>query len=696
MAKRAVQPASPSIKGQPLTYWLERLTGHDAETARQARDAFSAIRALSVRQKAAFAPVVPELLRAWTQGNFTERMYLCQCFDHLGPVVVPHLPQFFEQLRSRSGFAEEPATFLLQLAQQGNLQALHALIYYLDSVLAYGVAVQALAVGAGTLGEAAAPLVPYLTQQFAKAYDDAACAIVTALGEIGAGVPCLIQALQHRHAATRQNAVAALPRLKVEDAIDPLVELLRHPDYPTVAAAANALSEFGTPAARAVPQLQAALSSRSKVVREAAQAALQKFPASEAKAAKKPRIPPRMAKPTANSAALLQGILDNPHDDACRLVYADWLEEQGQAERAEFIRVSCDWASLPEDDPRREDLLSREQALLSDYRKDWLQEVPVWAAQHISFERGFVGEVRCTVKAFLKGAAGLFRRVPIVSLGLGSGASQGQALADCPFLARISRLNLAAPEEDVRLLLASPHLANLTSLTLSMCDLGDETLALLASRPILERLTELNVLGNRFGPEGVRALAQSRHLRNLQTLYLGGNENLGDAGVRCLAASPHLRKLTDLGLWVNGITAAGAQVLAQSEVCRTLKRLRIGNNPLGDAGAAALARSPWLANLAELDLLHSEIGDEGAQALANSPTLGNLVHLELPTNAIGPAGAVALANSRHLTRLRRLFLLYNPIGDEGALALARSSLPLVRIEVGVGFGEEATAALRQR
>lgn len=35
---------------------------------------------------------------------------------------------------------------------------------------------------------------------------------------------------------------------------------------------------------------------------------------------------------------LLQAILDNPEDDALRLVYADWLEERGDP-RGEFIRV---------------------------------------------------------------------------------------------------------------------------------------------------------------------------------------------------------------------------------------------------------------------------------------------------------------------------------------------------------------------
>jgi uncharacterized protein (TIGR02996 family) len=38
-------------------------------------------------------------------------------------------------------------------------------------------------------------------------------------------------------------------------------------------------------------------------------------------------------------AALLATVLDNPGDDTPRLVLADWLEENGQAERARFIRA---------------------------------------------------------------------------------------------------------------------------------------------------------------------------------------------------------------------------------------------------------------------------------------------------------------------------------------------------------------------
>jgi uncharacterized protein (TIGR02996 family) len=47
---------------------------------------------------------------------------------------------------------------------------------------------------------------------------------------------------------------------------------------------------------------------------------------------------------TRESLDLLAAVLDSPSDDAPRLVYADWLDEHGQADRAEFIRLQCELA----------------------------------------------------------------------------------------------------------------------------------------------------------------------------------------------------------------------------------------------------------------------------------------------------------------------------------------------------------------
>jgi uncharacterized protein (TIGR02996 family) len=44
--------------------------------------------------------------------------------------------------------------------------------------------------------------------------------------------------------------------------------------------------------------------------------------------------------------AFLRAIRENPADDTARLVFADWLQEHGEPERAEFIRLQIELAGL--------------------------------------------------------------------------------------------------------------------------------------------------------------------------------------------------------------------------------------------------------------------------------------------------------------------------------------------------------------
>src|SRR5262249_30194069 len=73
----------------------------------------------------------------------------------------------------------------------------------------------------------------------------------------------------------------------------------------------------------------------------------------------------------------LDAIRQEPDDEAVRLVYADWLEEQGghgQTARAEFIRVQLRLVSMSEDDPHYPELSAREEELPSAHEKEWLGE----------------------------------------------------------------------------------------------------------------------------------------------------------------------------------------------------------------------------------------------------------------------------------------------------------------------------------
>src|SRR5262245_8220254 len=85
----------------------------------------------------------------------------------------------------------------------------------------------------------------------------------------------------------------------------------------------------------------------------------------------------------------LQAIITNPDDDAPRLIYADWLEEQGDEDRAEFIRVQCELEQLPPETERRTELTRRQSDLLYLHSEKWRSELlPKESTVQVRFVRG--------------------------------------------------------------------------------------------------------------------------------------------------------------------------------------------------------------------------------------------------------------------------------------------------------------------
>jgi len=124
--------------------------------------------------------------------------------------------------------------------------------------------------------------------------------------------------------------------------------------------------------------------------------------------------------------AFLRAVCENPDDDTPRLVFADWLQEHGEEERAEFIRVQCEMARLAADDERREALVTRARQLQTHFGKRWLKELPVPNPENIhwveapdwlggeTFDRGFAGLLRVQTAALLaKHANVLFHATPV-------------------------------------------------------------------------------------------------------------------------------------------------------------------------------------------------------------------------------------------------------------------------------------------
>jgi uncharacterized protein (TIGR02996 family) len=350
--------------------------------------------------------------------------------------------------------------------------------------------------------------------------------------------------------------------------------------------------------------------------------------------------------------AFLWDITEHPADDTPRLVYADWLEEQGQPQRAELIRLQCRLARLSLDDPEQRDLAARESELLVPHQAEWLAALPVLEGVTWStFHRGFVEEVCIeSADASLEHAPALFRAAPIRRVQLRRiDPSSARELAGSPYLGRLTELNLGNGTglcgQCVRSLANSRQLESLEALLLHYNDLGDEAVGRLAESPHLGQLRELYLSGTNIGDDGAAALSSLGSMPHLRDLDLRDNQ-VGDEGVRALAFNLGLEQVATLWLVNNRIREAGAEALGWTERLPRLAYLYLNYNPIGDAGAEAIAATPQRGQLRELDLRHCRIGDAGGRALAGSPYLEQVQTLWLGGNGMG---------TETLTLLRRRF-----------------------------------------
>jgi uncharacterized protein (TIGR02996 family) len=402
--------------------------------------------------------------------------------------------------------------------------------------------------------------------------------------------------------------------------------------------------------------------------------------------------------------AFLQAIREHPHDDAPRLIYADWLEEQGGAARtarASFIRAQCRLAEMPDDDPAHDALEDEAADLLAEYEDEWTKPLHGFAEEW-RFQRGFVEHIRIRSEDLLTHAERLFKLTPLRSLHF--------------------RLRL----KDVPDLAACPQLRWVETLDFSRSTFNDRSLQQLLLSPYLERLTALDLPGSVINTPGMKALVQSPVFAHLRRLDLSRNMGIGDTAVGLLmqASACHLEvlNLAETNITANSVrelfgspslsclqhlTISGArfgsvwqsfapgqgeaylvpahlrsldvsgsrQALSslRFDAPTELRALHLRNLSAESADVERLAQSPGLANLKHLDLRRNNVGAAGARMLADSPLLASLTHLDLSFNNLRDAGAKALAASPHLTRLRMLDLEGNGIGGPGLKALVESA-----------------------
>jgi uncharacterized protein (TIGR02996 family) len=422
---------------------------------------------------------------------------------------------------------------------------------------------------------------------------------------------------------------------------------------------------------------------------------------------------------------LLDAIAEHPEDDARRLVFADWLDEHGESDRAEFIRVQLQLATITKEHPGYAELAEREGELLSKHGRDWRSVLPERLRSGARFRRGITSHVTMPARAFLRHgktvrrqrcidsvalrradgtiadllASGLLEELRHLDLGGNYAIQDPEAmlLTTAPALSSLRSLglfNVQFSAEVSRALFRSPHLSQLEEIDLRACAPGviesfllhfqgtrirkllmngegiGPRAMLLAQSDRWQNLEEVQLSFGRFDAAVAETLAASRHLRKLRWLDLRYCR-IGDAGVEALARSAHLGSLQYLCLASTGIGADGARALARSKSLQQLQHLDVGQNEPGDAILAELAGAN-LPALSWLNLSRTHVGDAGLQALARGTLFRRLRTLAISSNTnVGPEGVRALAEQPKGI-LSELDMGWCSVGTEGAKILAGS------------------------
>ena len=251
--------------------------------------------------------------------------------------------------------------------------------------------------------------------------------------------------------------------------------------------------------------------------------------------------------------ALFAAVLAAPDDDLPRLVFADFLDEQGHpalAARAAFIRLQVEAETLPVGSPVRLELNRRGGELRPQFRDEWADAFAPGelTGAVVNYRRGFVDEVQLDLARLLAVGDRMFaaapvrvlrvryqrgpddpaddwdrfsgmeclRRVRVLQFGPHFRDRTGgplESLTTCQYMTNVRRLELSNNDLDdywpvafVRRFPTSPLSGLLRELDLSNNGLTDRSAHTLAAATWPHPLAELKLRGNRFTPAGVDTL----------------------------------------------------------------------------------------------------------------------------------------------------------------------------------------------
>jgi len=362
-----------------------------------------------------------------------------------------------------------------------------------------------------------------------------------------------------------------------------------------------------------------------------------------------------------DESALLGAIRGNPDEDTPRLVFADWLQENGQTERAEFIRLQCEAARMPlgTKDRRKKEIAA--EKLFKAHKVEWFG--PLWkkfysskpAVSHCHIERGFITSLKNDVREFIAHADAIAKYAPCLRrVRVKHVEGDIAKLLAKPFIRDVAELDLISLHpESYAILRDHPAWGAFDALRLTFeFENETDTLAELENVPLVKAVRRLDLHYGYFLhsdqiPEVGDAAAQEPSLRELRRLKLPNLRGFGFYGMdaesaKTFAAWPGLKQLDWLDFETCGINDDAAVAILTATTLPKLTRLNLNENDLSTPTAEALANCKQLAGLTNLAIDWNNLRDADATRLAASTVLPAMLPMDVSFNHLTEKGIAAL------------------------------------------------------
>ncbi|VTR97918.1 TIGR02996 domain-containing protein [Tuwongella immobilis] len=386
---------------------------------------------------------------------------------------------------------------------------------------------------------------------------------------------------------------------------------------------------------------------------------------------------------------LYRSMLKNRSDDLPRLVFADWLEEQGDSDRANLIRSQCVEADSAADPVARLHARLTQNALLERFAASWrAEEMPATTTiEPGDYQRGFVDTVTVLANQPMDDAAVEYlANWPVTCLDLRHLEVRDwnsipkrvrETMPRCPALTLSPRPftagSLTKIAEGIRDWVQSLTLAlnrpgmvyadelvgfhKLRSLNVSLTNLADVRMPGLCRADL--PLSQFSAVGCRLTPQVLTHLLGSPWMSRLTELNLNNNifrqtsavqfpETAGQLAVvnlrSCMLDAlsitpwlefPAMQPVRVLTLECNPLGPSGFHALCERFAAGALHTLKINDCSLADPEMSILRRAPLARHLRSLSITDNDLRNGQFAFLEDWLAHGQLQILHADRNPLG-------------------------------------------------------------